>query len=475
MFEELNRRDFIRKAGGCSTLTSISLMSTLLNLRATTSIAAGIGPFPEGDYRALVCVFMFGGNDAFNMLVPTDQSGYRDYERARSNLALRREDLLPISGHDGREFGLHRSMSGMKELYDAGKAAVLANVGSLVRPTTLQDVQNKNNLPLGLYSHSDLVRHWQTSTPEERANLSGWAGRMADVLTDQTNSNPSVSMNYSIGSSPLVLNGAGVLPYVIGNTGATEIREYLSTGRRGKIVTQATDSILAQTYTNLLSQTHATSRRNAIDAAVAFNSATDSVQLSTQFPNTNLGRQLEIVARIIGSRKSLGQQRQVFFVSRGGFDNHNELLNNQSNLLREVSDAINAFYTATADDLGIENQVTTFTASDFGRTLSSNGNGTDHAWGGNHILVGGGVKGGRIYGQYPDSLRNPIGVVDGSETRLEASNGRGRLIPTTSVDEYNAELAMWFGIPSDENLKTILPNIENFMRLGRRAPLGILS
>ena len=249
--------------------------------------------------------------------------------------------------------------------------------------------------------------------------------------------------------------------------------KYGDTDIRGRIITRGTDGILRQTYSNLLQQTHATRRRDSIDAAINFSESTQSVQLRATFPNSSLGNQLRMVARIIRSRKDLGQRRQIFFVSRGGFDNHNELINNHRSRMEEVDAAVAAFY-QEMDDINLRDCVTTFTASDFARTLSSNGNGTDHAWGSNHIVYGGAVKGGRVYGQYPENLNRPVGKVDGKTTNLETGGGRGRLIPTTSVDEYIAELAMWFGVPNDDNLKTVLPNIENFMTLGGSKPLGIM-
>ena len=475
VFDALSRREFARRAGGCSAMTSISMMSTLLGLRATNSLAAGVGSFGEDDYKALVCVFMFGGNDSFNTIVPNENEEFEEYRKKRSNMALRQETLLPITGHDGRQFGFHPSLEGLRDLYNDGKVACVANVGSLIEPTTSKDYKDENNLPLGLYSHSDFQRHWQTGVPQERSGLVGWAGRIADVLTDATNENMSVSMNFGLDDSPVLLTGAGVLPYVVDKRGAIAMADYQRDNRRGRIITNATDAMLSQTYSNLLKKTHATTRRNAIDAAMQFNEATKSTDIATRFPRTSLGDQLAMVAKIIGSRKTLNQKRQIFFVSRGGFDNHNELINSQARLLTEFDEAITAFQTALRDDLNIEDRVTTFTASDFARTLSSNGNGTDHAWGGNHFMIGGAVNGGRLYGQYPTSLRQPRGIVSGRETSLQAGTSRGRLIPTTSVDEYNAELAIWFGVPDDDSLKIVLPNVENFMKLRRGAPLGILS
>lgn len=473
LFESLNRRDFIRQAGGCSALTSVSLMSMLLSLRTTRSLAAGVGSFGENDYKAMVCLFMFGGNDGFNTLVPNDATGYSNYSKKRSNMALEQGDLHPITDQTGRKFGLHPSLRNIHAMYNDGKVACVANVGALVRPTTLKDVEDRVQLPLGLYSHSDLQQHWQTAVPQSRSGLVGWAGRVADCLTDASNSNESVSMSFGLNQSPLMLSGQGVIPYVVDNDGATVISDYGDTDLRGNIMTRGTDSLLNETYTNLLQQAHAVRRRTSIDAAINFNRATQAISLSANFPDTGLGRQLQMVSRIISARKTLGQKRQIFFVSIGGFDNHDELINNQARNLNTIDNAIRAFYDQMGQ-MGLSDKVTTFTASDFARTLSSNGNGTDHAWGSNHFVIGGAVKGGRVYGQYPNDLTNPEGRVNGRTTILETDGRRGRLIPTTSVDEYVAELALWFGVPNDEHLKIVLPNIENFMTLGGAAPLGIL-
>ena len=474
IFNALNRRDFIRSAGGCSALTSVSLMSTLLSLRATKSLAAGATSFGANDYKALVCVFLFGGNDGFNTLVPNDASGYSNYKKKRSNMALEQDSLLPIKDQNGRDFGLHPSLRSIRDLYNEGDAAMIANVGALIQPTTLSDVNSRKKLPLGLYSHSDLQQHWQTAIPQERAGLTGWAGRVADCLTDASNANEAVSMTFGLNRSPVMLSGAGVIPYVVGNSGATTLKDYKDfASDRGQVITRGTDAILRQTYTNLLQQTHATRRRRSIDAAIDFNRSTENARLNTSFPNTSLGNQLGMVARIISARSRLKQKRQIFFVAKGGFDNHNELINNQRNNLSELNGAIASFHNEMKQ-MGLGDSVTTFTASDFARTLSSNGNGTDHAWGSNHLVVGGAVKGKKVYGQYPQNLNRPQGTVDGKTTSLETGGGRGRLIPTTSVDEYMAELAMWFGVPNDDNLKIVLPNIENFMRLGGAAPLGLL-
>ncbi|MFN3193461.1 MAG: DUF1501 domain-containing protein [Aureliella sp.] len=454
----LDRRNFMRLSGGCAALSSTSLLSTLVNLKLTnTAVAAG------GDlsgYKALVCVFLLGGYDSFNVLTPYEDDEYADYQSARTNLALPKSQLLEIAAQNGRRFGIHEGMAEMQQLYGQGKAAFVANVGSLVEPTTKQNYSQVQK-PLGLYSHSDLIQHWQTSVPQSRTQVTGWGGRMADMLTDQVNTHPSIAMNIALGSLNTFETGSNVVPYVVQRgSGATPLWGYPNTGTGlNGMYSRATDSMLGDQYSDLLEKSYSTVRRSSMEAAIDFNAATGSVEMNTEFPQTNFGRDLEMVAKTIGAQSTLGQSRQIFFVSVGGWDHHDEVLNRQAGMLPMVSQALKAFYDATVE-LGVANDVTTFTASDFGRTLSSNGNGSDHAWGGNHMVMGGSVSGGDIYGDYPETLA----------LNNDLDTGRGRIIPTTAVDQYNAELACWFGVANDSTLEDVLPNIRNFYSAGSSTP-----
>lgn len=476
----MSRRQFIQRSGGCATLTSMSLMSTLVNLRMTNAVLAATGGL--SGYKALVCLFQFGGNDSFNMLTAYDESGnfgpdeYNDYVAARggiydpdtnpAGLALSKTDLLQIQDMNNRQFGLHPGMAALKGLYDntsgkGYKVAFVANCGSLVQPTTLAEYQSGAPVPLGLFSHSDEQRNWQTALPQTRSEQIGWLGRAGDVLTDSVNNNPAISMIYSLNSAPPIVVGRETSPYIVSNNGARTLAGYGANNVIDRIYTKSTDSLLEQKFIDLFEMTHASRKRSSIDAAIAFNQATGNVQLNTVFPQTSLGRQMEMVARIIGSRDALQQTRQCFLVSIGGFDNHADLISRHNVLLPQVAEALSAFYDATVE-LGVQNDVTAFTASDFGRTLRSNGRGSDHAWGGCHVVMGGSVHGGHVYGQYPLSLA-PGNSLD---------TGRGRLVPTTAVDEYAKELVTWFGCPDDNNLRIILPNIDNF---AGRPPLGFMT
>ncbi len=440
----------------------------MLQLQAVNSaVAAQAAP---GGFKALVCIFLHGGIDSYNVVCPLEPQEYDDYRTVRSNLALNydpndpdNDDVHEITdATSGRKFGMHHGLPKLAGLFRDGKMAILANVGSLVERTDMSSYQARRNLPLGLYSHSDMIRHWQTSVPQSRVQLTGWAGRMADILMDRVNANAKVSMNIALNEINIFETGDKVVPYVIQDTGATKLYGYRGRWKPDRVLTDATDRLLAATYRDLLEKTHAQTRRTAIDAAIAFNNATQNVTLNTPFPNTYLGRQLKMVAKTIGAHAGLGHERQIFFISRGGWDHHANLIGRQNAMLPEVDGALHAFYTALVE-LGVQSDVVTFTASDFARTLSSNGKGSDHAWGGNHMIIGDSVLGGRVFGDYPTSLA--LGNT--------LDTGRGRLIPTTSVDEYAAELALWYGA-TNSDLDTILPNIRNFYT-GGGSPIGFMS
>ncbi len=484
--DRLSRRNFMRFSGGCAALSSTSILSQILNLQLTGAAVAQEGT-PSGDYKALVCVFLNGGIDSHNVLAPYTDAEYAHYQSIRTDLAIAKDDpdpnlnLLPVDGNhgvnQGRQFGIHPTMTGVHELYQAGNLAFVANVGSVVVPTTKATL-NSVKLPLGLYSHADLIQHWQSSIPQSRSQISGWGGRMADLMASTHNANEFVSMNIALGSLNIFQTGNQVIPYVINNsTGATLLNGYTSTGvvdtiHRNfidQVYPQNVDTAPAATYSDLLRKTLYRTKRGSIQAAIEFNEATsigDDAALFAPFDGLTSGfaNNLRMVARSIKARARLGQTRQIFFVSAGGWDHHADLLQNQTNMLPVISQALKAFYDTTVN-LGVASEVTTFTASDFARTLSTNGSGSDHGWGGNHIVMGGAVQGNKVFGDYPDNLKTN-----------NLDTGRGRLIPTLSVDEYNAEMAMWFGVSNSQMLVDILPNIRNFYSSGATAkPIGFLA
>ena len=471
--QKISRRQFIGQAN-CAAVGTASLLSSLLSLRLTAG-AASASNFT--DYKALVCLFLNGGNDSFNMLVPRQQNAYNEYEQVRggvggSGLAIPRANLHQITstlqnspnGAGYSDFGIHPDLPYLKTLYDQGDLAFVSNVGSLIEPTSLVQYNDGSKaLPEGLFSHPDHQVHWQTLVPQVRGSApKGWGGRMAEVMS-HANQQSNIAMNISLSGANVLQSGTTTVPYITDPGGVVELKNY----GQDPTLQLAVDDILGQHYQSIYSKTLAHANRNSIDASVAFKSALDS--LSTPFDpsiisgETQTYKRLSMVSKIMEARTALSMNRQIFFVERGGWDHHNELLTPQSDLFIELNEAIEIFWTAI-QSMGLQNNVVLYTASDFGRTLTSNGSGSDHAWGGNHFIISGSANGGEIYGEYPDLALN------NSSTDL----GRGRILPTTSVDAYMAELANWYGVPQSE-MSTVIPNINNFSFSNPNSPLGILN
>lgn len=455
----LNRRQFLGQAS-CAAVGATSLLSTLSNLMLTNSaVAQNVASF--NDYRALVCMFLPGGNDSYNLLVPTG-AAYSDYEQIRADLALPQNTLLPINplNNAGRSLALHPGAGGMQTLFEQEKLSFIANVGSLVRPTTMSDFNTGNSIPYGVFSHSDQQEQWQTSMPDVRSGI-GWAGRAADLL-DTANVNSSVSMNISISGNNLFQVGNQVTPYTVNASGAPSLNGYAGDFGYNPIRHTAIDNQLAQEYKNMLEKTYSRMKRSSLDAYELFSEATSNPLPADNLGTGPLGSQLRQVAKIIAGRNTLGVKRQIFYVQWGGWDFHDNVVDNMAAMIPVVSQAVKAFYDLTVA-MGVANSVTLFSASEFGRSLTSNAKGSDHAWGGNQFMVGGAVNGKRIYGAYPDLFENnPL------------DTGRGRLIPTTSVDQMAAELALWMGV-SKTDLPIVLPNISRFYNInGSSNPLGFM-
>ncbi len=427
---------------------------------------AGTGGF--ADYKALVCLFLFGGNDSWNMVVPTTTAEYNAYSRSRggelgvgSGLAVPQAALLPITpataNQNGQTFGLHPSMTGVRDLFAAGKAAIVANVGPLIRPTTKTQYQTAattgHDLPPQLFSHNDQQDQWH-SLRGKAILKSGWGGRVADVLNAQTGAQQ-LSLNVSLAGQTYFQASDVARPYVMGATGATTFTGFGTTGVNLQRRT-AFENIAKASYGTVYERGFASVQQRAVlysdrvNAALAAPNARSFVALPDAGVTLSpLATQLRTVAKLISARSSLSMSRQVFFVSTGGFDTHDDLQQDQPGLLGNVSSSIKSFYDALTE-MGMENSVTLFTHSDFGRTLTSNGDGSDHAWGGIQLLAGGAVRGRNIYGQYP--------VLDANGAQ---DVGGGRLIPTTSADQYAATLASWFGV-ADADLVKVAPSINNF-------------
>jgi uncharacterized protein (DUF1501 family) len=471
----VTRRRFLGEAS-CAAVSAVPVLNTLLNLSLAGRIAAAGGP---EDYRALVCVFLAGGNDSFNMLVPREPSAYAQYAAARADLALPPAELIDIQPTGLPPFAVHHRMPELASLFETGKASFLANVGTLIEPVSnrAQVEANLKRLPLGLYSHSDQIEQWQTSVPQSRNGI-GWAGRMADLIKE-LNADQTVSMNISLDGSNVWQTGNTIAEYAVTPDGAVPLYPYQTRYqftedpniRFWHLMSAAVDSQVGLQYTNLLQQTFQSKKKTALDAYKLFAEATAATTLpgGVTFPATFLGSRLRMVALTIAARAALGAKRQTFFLQWGGWDHHNEVLDNQFNMLRQVSEAVGAFQ-QQLEALGVADRVVTFSASDFGRTLTSNGRGSDHAWGSNQFILGGGVRGRRLFGQFPSLAVNPD---EGPEVN-PLDTGRGRFIPTTSCDAFFAELALWLGV-SKSNLPLVLPNLGNFYDITSSAPpIGFL-
>ncbi len=446
----------------CMALGTTTLYSSLINLKAMNNMIFSNALGDE--YKAIVCILLSGGNDSYNMLVPRSNAEYNEYAAVRSNQALMQNELLPIEPNttDGRSYGLHPALTGVQQLFNSGKLAFVSNVGTLIEPVDKASILNGSaNLPLGLLSHSDQQMHWQTAFPQDRTNT-GWGGKMADILKS-LNSSDDVSMNISLGGNNIFQRGEDVVEYSINNDGGVAIEGWNNPDPMLSMMTEDISDMVNREYEDLYKDAYRQTLKRSIDSNEVFNSAIDGIDpLLTMFSNSNLSQNLRMVAQSIAARETLGAKRQIFFIDFGGFDNHDELLNNHNDLMTVLDAALTEFYTAT-EEMGISDCVTTFTISDFARTLSSNGNGTDHAWGGNTLVMGGAVKGKEMYGNYP---------ILSLGTDLEL--GGGILTPTTSADEYFAEIALWFGI-SPNDLALVLPNIGNFYSVSSgNAPLGFL-
>lgn len=463
---EVSRREFLGSSC-CAAVGATGLLSALGSLRlmaAAASPSNGTIPPTAGalpaDYKALVCLFLQGGNDANNLIIPTG-SGYDAYKTARSNLALPSASLLALNPKttDGRTWGLHPAMNELHSLFGSGKAALLANVGTLVYPTTkAQYSAGSVPLPPQLFSHSDQQVQWQHSVPD-KPTATGWGGRIADLL-NAFNTSDQISMSISLAGKNTFQVGNKVTQYAISTSGAVSLTGSTSSATSlDGVRFKAQKELFAQSQPGLFETAFGSASGDAIVSADLLNGVlASSPALATAFPSTSIGNQLKMTARLIAASSVLGLKRQVFFVQLGGWDTHASQLDNttpingtHASLLDQVSQGVDAFYKATVE-LGVANQVTTFTASDFGRTFRSNGDGSDHGWGSHHFVVGGAVRGGDLYGKMPTLT---VGGPD--DTSL------GRWIPTTSVDEYAATLATWFGV-SATDLPTVLPNIGRFAK-----------
>lgn len=446
-----SRREFLRRAGWLGMAGAASPLA--LNLAALSAASAqAVGD----DYRALVCLFMYGGNDNHNTVVPLDDTNHQRYQAIRSNIwleqgSLRATELTPDNPWSaGRQMALHPALKLVHPLFAEGRMALVMNVGTLVRPISLDDYRAGIGLPPKLFSHNDQQSIWQSGLAEGAS--SGWGGRMADLMLDG-NGDGALFTSVSAGGNAVMMAGRNAVQYQVSPAGSVQVNSVFGDGP----ATQALLTLMQRPSAHLVEQAHAqiASRSAAADARLraALAGVGDFLPAGTG----RLAPQLNIVARLIAARAQLGVKRQVFFVSLGGFDHHDGLIERQNALLAEVGSGMKAFYDATVA-MGVQHQVTTFTGSDFGRTLASNGDGSDHGWGSYHLVVGGGVLGRRWVGQLPDVAVNGAHDVGG-----------GRLLPQVSVDQYGASLGRWLGVPSAQ-LAGVFPHLSQF----DRADLGLM-
>lgn len=439
------RRTFLQQASSLSAIAGTPFAMNLLAAGAASAQTAG-------DHKALVCIFLAGGNDQSNTVVPRSGAGYTTYQQARPSLALASTSLLAVTptGYSGNPLGLHPSLSALQPLFNQQRVALMANVGTLAVPVTRTQWNSGSPtvaVPSQLFSHSDQQGAWQTGIPD-RASQTGWQGRMGDLLASTYNPGSQVSIAMSVAGNNLMQAGNSTIQYQVTTDGAVRVAALNGLYGSGAGAT-AMRRLMSEARSDLLEGELTKVSKRAIDTESVVSNALSGVSVTTTFPSTGLGAQLRMVARMIAARSALGQRRQIFFVQQGGYDFHDNLLGDHATRLSELGAAMAAFYQATVA-LGVANQVTTFTASDFGRALQHNGRGSDHGWGGHHFVMGGAVQGNRVYGSFPTVALN------GPEDA-----GQGRLIPTTSVDEYAATLCRWFGV-SLSNLPLVLPNIGRF-------------
>ena len=465
-----NRRPFLQGLSGAGALSFLGGTGILSALGSTQAQAAEVS-----GYKALVCLFMHGGQDCNDTVLPYDQTSYDAYAQLRSgilaeyaakqggsNRTLAR--LLPLNPDNAADFGTRQfalpdELTPIKTLFDMGNAAIVGNVGPLIGPLTAGEfAAGLRPRPKQLFSHNDQQSTWMSNAPE--GEIVGWGGKLADAVVASGANQEELFTAITTYGNTVFLSGDDVQQYALSTNGPPQVNglnnfgsALLGTGAQSEVARQLLEDHyrnLGPTNTNLLKRDIASINNRAFDLNATFATALENAPtLQTIFPENSIGRQLKSVAETINIRNALGVGRQVFFVGMGGFDTHDNQATNLPNLQSQYANAIAAFYQASVE-LGAENEVTLFTASDFGRALLENGNGTDHGWGGHHFIVGGAVNGNRIYGDIP-----PFVTGHGQDA------GNGRLIPQTSVEQYAATLGRWFGL-NDAELASALPNLANF-------------
>jgi uncharacterized protein (DUF1501 family) len=491
MTSQASRREFLRRAGALSLLGPATPLA--LNLAALGSASAQ----SAGDYKALVCVFLFGGNDAYNTVLATDAASWNNYLSVRNQapdpIALKASGTAPVgtaaagspdrlggvlalnpTNAQGRSFAVHPLLVGVRDLFNAGRLAIVPNIGPLVQPTTKADYKNASfPKPASLFSHNDQQSTWQALAAE--GATAGWGGRMGDLLAAQNKNTLFTSISAS--GNAVWLSGQQVLQYQVSTSGAIKIGG--STSLFGSTVAlQKMRSIMRTArLDSTIARDHASVVGRSVDAEAMFSAALPAANTAPfgtagatgvdpllQYDNpltgakavNGLAAQLQVVARTIAARSALGASRQVFFVSLGGFDTHDFQNRNHADLMARLSHGL-AYFDNVLNAMGVGGSVTTFTASDFGRTFTSNGDGTDHGWGSHHLVMGGAVRGRDLYGNFP-----AYGLPDGKGDFSSANQlSNGAMLPETTVEQLGATLGRWFGL-SDSQLLEVFPRLANF-------------
>lgn len=457
MTMKTSRREFLRAASALSIAGSAAPFA--INLASIGAASAQV----TGGYKALVCVFLYGGNDAHNTVVPYSAAAYNTYATARGTLAWTTPQLMPLNPvtplAGGLQLALPSQLAPLISLFDAQQCAIVSNVGPLIVPTDRTSFSNNSvPKPAKLFSHNDQQSTWQASAPEGATY--GWGGRIGDLLASQNGTSLFTCMN--LGGNAVFLSGQQIQPFQLDATaGSIGFNALLNNSLYGSSAgVAALRTVLTRTHTHLFQNELGKVNQRSIDANVALSSALAAAPAPMTPPpaGNSLATQLAMAAKVISVRSQLGAARQVFMVSMGGYDTHANQANTHPQLLTQLADAI-AWWQATMNQMGAANDVTLFTASDFGRALLPNSAGSDHGWGSHHFVVGGAVKGKEIYGTYPDLTAN-----------APTDAGNGRLIPTTAVEQYAATMASWMGV-TNTNVPVILPNVIHFPS----ANLGFMS
>ena len=447
--KKINRRDFLKwqMATALGSSSFFPLLGNIANVQAASQ---------NDGYKALVCVFLYGGNDSFNMVIPRSASAYGNYSKARQTIAVSQNSILPINPvnySDGNQYGFHSAMPEVTQLFEDKKLSIIANAGMLVEPINKEEYKAKTKLkPSRLFSHSSQQDQWMKARSDNVYPF-GWAGRMADLFFPNPTLSPKLGVNIAISSINLWQTGRLNSAYEIPASGVKGIL-FPSSGEYS--MEQAYQDIyeLEQNHRHVMVSQYAKIQKKSKNlSAFIQQSLATAPTPSKPFDQTNsLAKQLEMVSKLISVRSTLetNPSRQIFFVGFKGWDTHKNQNEKHPKLLKQLSQGLNTFYLAL-EEMGLENQVTTFTASEFGRTLTANSSGTDHGWGGHNLVMGEAVNGGDIFGSMPKiEIDSPDAVEKGS-----------RIIPTTSVEQYSATLAKWFGL-SEGEIKGLFPNLNNF-------------